>query len=90
MLLKEEIRSHVNPKHVYGVAGEEIKILSENDGVAIVEKKDGKTFPCRIEKLTLEEIEIKKEEKIIIKPERVANRPQASKPVPPKQSTLFL
>ena len=89
MLLKEEIRSHVNPKHVYGVAGEEIKILSENDGVAIVEKKDGKIFPCRIEKLIVEEIEIKEEEKIIINPVRVAQRPPAAKPVPINQQTLF-
>lgn len=93
MRLKDDIASHCNPKILYGKANDEVTVISETGGIAIVETNDKQRFSCSIEKLTEEEVkvkeEIKVEEKIIIKPVQVAARPPKAKPALIKQQSLF-
>lgn len=89
MRLKRDIHSYVNPKHKYGHAGDEVKLIEQRGTVWIVENEEGKRFSTVPENLTEDEIKIEEELKVIINPVRVAQRPPAAKPVPIQQTSLF-
>ena len=89
MKLKRDIYSHVNPKCIYGYAGDEVKLIEQRGNVSIVENEDGKRFSTVPGNLTEDEIKIEEETKVIINPVRVTQRPPAARPVPTKQQTLF-
>ena len=51
MWLKEQIRSYVNAKKLYGNQGDEVKLICEYGNVVIVEL-NGERFAVNIEKLS--------------------------------------
>lgn len=51
MTLSENIYSYCKPNVIYGKKGEKVKIISNVDGVCIVEGEQGQRFSVRIEKL---------------------------------------
>ncbi len=51
MWLKEQIRSYVNAKKLYGNQGDEVRVINEYGNVVIVEL-NGERFAVNIEKLS--------------------------------------
>lgn len=73
MRTTKTIRSIHNSLHVYAEAGEEVKLISANECVMIVEGVNGR-FPVTADEVT-------EDENIIVK-EKIINNP-----VPPKRKT---
>lgn len=94
MKLTETIVSHLNRDHVYGNAGDDVKVICVNGNTAIVEAINKSRFPVSVSKITDEEIveairiEPTKEvlTKPIIKPVPKRGKTKAS---PAPQNTLF-
>lgn len=95
MKLKCDVRSGGSGKKLYGLIGDEVKVISERGNVVIVEGVDGVRFPTLKENLTDGPV------KVIPKPaapadtvarlQPIINRVPASKKkaAPIKQSNLF-
>lgn len=92
MKLSEAIVSHLNCDHVYGNAGDEVKVISISGNTAIVEGIDKNRFPVAVGKLTEDLVNVAKElskevlTKQIIKP--VPKRSKIKATTVP-QNTLF-
>lgn len=88
MKLKCDVFSHLRPTDQYGKKGDEVKLISKDETVAIVEGPDRNRFPVPIEKLTEDEVPVETTEKIIHNQEP-ARKEKKQRPEPPKQNTLF-
>lgn len=93
MKLTETIVSHLKRDHVYGNAGDEVKVISVSGNIAIVEAENKNRFPVAVSKLSEEMIEVSKPQiineiltKPIIKPVPKRSKTKAAA-VP--QNTLF-
>jgi len=57
MYLTKNINSHFNPSHIYGLAGDEVEIVSDYDNVKVVRhlgKKVG--FPVQSDNLSIQKV----------------------------------
>ena len=72
---------------LYGKAGDDVTIITNDEQVAIVEDKEGNRFPCRSENLVTDESQIDFTTKQIHNHGPV-RKPRSSKPGPINQ-TLF-
>ena len=88
MKLKADVFSHLRPGNKYGKKGDEVKLISEQGIVAIVEGPDGIRYPVPFENLTEYEVPNEPIEKIIHNPAPM-KKSKKPKPEPPKQNTLF-
>ena len=90
MKLKNDKRSHLKPDVVYGRKGEEVKMISDNGTVLIVEAESGSRFTVRKEEVTENEVaQTEKTANNIIKPDVVSKPSKAGKPGSQNQTTLF-
>lgn len=90
MKLKNDKRSHLKPDVVYGRKGEEVKMISDNGAVLIVETESGNRFTVRKDEVTEDAVE-QKEVAVnnILKPNMVRKPSNGSKPGSQNQTTLF-
>ena len=91
MILSKSIESTVRKGHIYGNPGDEVKVISDDGQVAIVEDRKGERFPVNSALLAQDfesEEKVEEEQKIILN--QVPRRLKKTKVVPKKQNTLFL
>jgi hypothetical protein len=90
MKLKNDKRSRLKPDIVYGRKGEEVKMISDNGTVLIVEAESGNRFTVRKEEVTEDVVEQTEEAVNNISKQNVVSKPsKASKPGSQNQTTLF-
>lgn len=89
--LKCDVKSSCSNR-MYGLAGDVVTVIDKRGVVYLLEDANGSRFPAHENNVVDAEAEIeitKMEEKIIIKPEKVAARPPKAKPSPQNQQSLF-
>lgn len=91
MRLSKNIESSVKGGFVYGIEGEEVKVIRDDGTVSIVENASGFRYPVRTEFLTMDLIEVNPPQKVIEKPiiKTVSAKGKKSQPIPPNQQNLF-
>ena len=89
MKLRKTIRSTFRNAHVYGEAGEEVKLIAKHGNVAIVENQLKQRFPVPVKEIIEDDsTETIPEEKIIIN-QVPGRKSKISKPAPKIQTALF-
>lgn len=91
MRLSKTIKSSVKGDFIYGIAGEEVKVIRDDGTVSIVENASGFRYSVRSEFLTKDLLEMDPPQIVIEKPniKPVSAKGKKSQPIPLNQQNLF-